>query len=590
MKHTITAKVVVLAAVFCTTITASCAAPTPERILPSATLPIATTPAPTPSAEPSVTQPAATETPTQTKPAYPTSRPSTPLPNGDVTWGTGIEIHELDGLFDNGHWSPTRDEIVFFQDPPPDSHDVVLMRFAAPDFQPQEIRAVASDVLLGMEPCGYPDLLWSRDGQRIFFSGPQGDPSQGGIEPCSIWMVERDGKNPRRYYPEQKGRAFSPVGWIDDHTIILIGYREGFHVFDLLMGKTVNWASPRYFGTTFMTRDYLVGTNGEVYFEMYALGRRDEPFDGIMEDGPDNLRYALTPPPDSTYDWTGISLHGDTIAYDAIPGTNQVLGYWTWDVVQQKDSKIVKIIYVHKLVLWDIDLNTLTTLVPYGLWGRFSPDQRTLAYLTEGPAVLDAENRPIDPHSIDQFDWSALETKGNYLQLLDRSTGSIFLSVPVASQRDFADDEFLYVGANFSQDGQFLSFITNQKIVFDPQGWPEMVQPGAGDESGSHLYVLDLKNRRLIWDQSGLPLIYNGMEYKSTVESRLAIWSPKGNQFVFLDAENNPILVNLDTGDRAQITLRTSGRPVIQWAGSGEYIAVQIPDRYSWRVGIVKIP
>ena len=75
-----------------------------------------------------------------------------------------------------------------------------------------------------------------------------------------------------------------------------------------------------------------------------------------------------------------------------------------------------------------------------------------------------------------------------------------------------------------------------------------------------------------------------------SLENRIAKWSPTSNQFVYLDAENNLILVDLETGTLTPITVRVSGRPVIKWSGSGEYIAVQIPDRYSWRVGIVKIP
>lgn len=590
MKHAIIAKGIVLAVFFCTAFASACTVPTPELIIPTVTLPLVTAPAATvtetypPTVEPSVTLPAATNTPIHRK-----TEQSAPVINGGGPWAAGLNIKEV-GQVLGGDWSPANDEIVFVADQPSDSHDVILVRAAAPDFQPQEIRAV-SPIPYGIEPCIYPGLLWSENGQQLFFSGPQENPSMGGMEPCSIWMVERDGSSPRRYYPEQKGRSFSPDGWLDDHTIILSGYREGIHIFDLLEGETVNWAMPRYYGISFTTRDFLVGTKGDVLFNMYAVGSRDEPYNAVMRDSENNMRYALTPPPDSTYEWTGQPWDGYTIAYDAIPNTNQVLGYWFQDVVHSEGEKILKIFRVQKLVLWDIDQNILSTLVPYGLWGRFSPDGSTLAYLTRGPAMVDAENRPVDPNSLEGFDPYALDEKETYLQLLDRDTGSIFLSVPVASQYDFADYDYLHVGANFSADGRFLSFITNRKIAFDDQGWPEMVQPESASEEGGHLYVLDVINRRLVWDQGDLAPIPKGEAESKSVEQRIAYWSPTRSQFFYIGAENNLILVDLDAGVSTPVTVNTSDAPGVEWSSSGDYAAIWAPaGRHSWQAGILQIP
>lgn len=587
MKHAIIAKGIVLAMFICTAFATACAAPSPKPVIPTVTLPLVTAPAATvtetypPTVEPSVTLPAATKTPTQRKTAEPT-----PATNRSGPWASGLDIKEV-GQVSGGDWSPANDEIVFVADQPSDSHDVLLVRAAAPDFQPQEIRAV-SPTPLGLEPCIYPGLLWSEDGQRLFFSGPQEHPS--GMAPCSIWMVERDGSSPRRYYPEQKGRSFSPDGWLDDHTIILSGYREGTHIFDLLKGETVNWAMPRYYGVSFTTQDYLVGTRGEALFNMYALGSRDEPFDGVMEDSENNLRYALTPPPDSTYEWTGQPRDGYTIAYDAIPDTNQVLGYWVQDIALFEGVKVKKIFLVQKLILWDIVENTLTTLVPYGIWGHFSPDHRTLAYLTRGPALVDAEYRPIDPNSIDGFDLYSLDAKETYLQLLDRDTGIIYLSVPVASQRDIADSEYWHVGANFSPDGQYVSFITNHEIAFDDRGWPEMTQPETAAKNGGHLYVLDLINRRLVWDQDGLPPVPSGDFDSGPFENRTANWSPTRSQFFYVGAENNLFLVDLDAGVSTPVTVNTSDVAGVEWSSSGDYAAVWAVVGDAWQTGILKIP
>ena len=588
MKHAIIAKGIVLAVFICTALATACGAPSPEPILPTVTIPLVTTPAAmatetsTPTIEPSVTLPLATETLTHRKTIEPT-----PATNGGGPWVAGLDIKEV-GQVLGGDWSPANDEIVFVADQPSDSHDVILVRAAAPDFQPQEIRAV-SPTPYGIEPCIYPGLLWSEDGHRLFFSGPQEHPS--GMAPCSIWMVERDGSSPRRYYPEQKGRSFSPGTWLNDHTMTISGYREGTHVFDMLKGITVNWIMPRYYGISFNIRDYLVGTKGDVLFNMYAVGSRDDPYNAVMRDSENNMRYALTPPPDSMYDWTGSSVNGYTIAYDSIPGTNQVLGYWFQDVVHSEGEKILKIFRVQKLVLWDIDQNTLSTIVPYGLWGRFSPNGNTLAYLTNGPAPLDTENRPVDPNSLEGYDPYSLDEKGTYLQLFDRDTGSIFLSIPVASQYDFADYDYLHVGANFSADGRFLSFITDRKITFDDQGWPEMSQPASTSEEGGHLYVLDVINRRLVWDQGDLAPIPKGEAESKSVEQRIANWSPTRGEFFYTDAGNNLILVDLDSGVSTPVTVNMSDAPGVEWSSSGDYAAIWAPvGRHSSQADILKIP
>ena len=409
------------------------------------------------------------------------------------------------------------------------------------------------------------------------------------MESCSIWMVEHDGRYPRIYQPEQLGRMLGPIGWIDDSTIVLSGYREGVQVVDLLTGNMVNWALPEYGGKYLFTSNYFVDTDGDVGLleKMYALGRRNGALsiDNYWVEG-NYFPFALTPPPDKTYgSWSGHS-----VLYDAIPNSNKVLGYWYSDVALFEGEEIVKMFYVRKLVLWDIDRNSLTTVVPYGVWGRFSPDQRSLAYMTYGPAPLDDKNQPVDPNGPAEINLYDLDGENPFLQLLDRATNSVFLSVPVASLDDRDKREYFHVGANFSPDGKFFAFLTDRHIAFDDEGWPEMAQTGEASKDGSHLYILDLENRRLIWDQGGLRSIDGDTETPWQLEERMPVWSPNSKLFFYFDIKENAILVDVTTGEQTPVTLKTNKLPSVQWSASGKYVAIQIRNGLHWETGFLKIP
>lgn len=596
MKRTIIQKFLVTAMLFLIFAASACTTPKQEPILPSATF---LSPAPLETSSPI---PGTTRTATLTPTVPPTdtlSEPTveikpdiltnTPAPDAEVTWAEDLDIQLRDITFIyEWAWSPTEDELVGFlaNEFTDKTLDVVLVRVAGPDFQPQQIRATAPKSLQEMDGCLYPNLLWHPNGQRIFFGGPTVNPEDAGMERCSLWMVEHDGRNPRPYHPEQSGRSLSPFGWLGDHTLLMSGYREGIRLFDLLTGKIVNWAHPSYYASdSIITRDYFVDADGDSGFtQAYALGPRHKPIEMIQTDEMGPMRYALLMP----FNDPSCDCYGHTLPFDAFPGTNKVLVYWYGERMINSDPVNFQVGAVHKLVLWDIDQGNISTLVPYAFWGQFSPDNRTLAYLTDGPASLDTENKPVDPFSINQEVEYTLRTDHAYLQLLDFNTGAVYLSVPVASLQNFDDSNLVHAAMNFSPDGRFLSFVTNRIIALNEKGWPDLIQPDSATESSSFLYVLDLKKRRIIFEQSNLTPSPQRTGHSSIIQSFLAHWSPKNDQFIYIDGQNNPILVNLETGIQRPISTCMSGTPMVKWSASGEYVAIEL--RESGKIGFLRVP
>lgn len=566
--------------------------PTMEVLLPT----ITATPNPTASAAPTKTpvptHPPAKATRKPTVTPAPKNTNDTPADDGAFTWAKGLEIHLSKERFTGWEWSPVRDEIVGFlpiQDYRKEK-DRVLLRYAAPDFQAREIRAAAPaspgpNVSPG-DPCASSNMIWSVDGQRIFFSGPVVNPTVRRMEPCSLWVVEHDGSNPRLYHPEQTGRWLTPLGWVGDHTLVLAGYREGVRLFDLLTGKVVSWAYSHAYGIYLFTRDYFVDAYGDsLVHDMYALAPRDEPIYMVQRDEFDAMRYARKPPQDYQHDCPGHNL-----LYDALPSTNTVLGYCFSEGFDDRDPKNAHLVAAHKLLLWDIDQNILITLVPYGFWGKFSPNGRVLAYLTSGQAFLDTNGKPVDPERANLEVPYTIELQNTFLQLLDLHTGAVSLSVPVVSLWDKESESFIHAGVNFSPDGRYLSFLTDREVAMDDQGWPRMVQsPSEASENGNHLYVLDLKARKIILDESGFSRVLAVPEYETTLQHLLAQWSPKSDQFIYLNSQNTLILFNLKTGSQTPLGENISGAPIlIQWSASGNYVAFDVPN--SDQTAFVKIP
>jgi hypothetical protein len=532
-------------------------------------------------------QPSATSTPFVAAASTPNSSTETPVSNGVVTWAQGINTKLMDGVYDfDGFWSPTRNEIVYHQ--VEDSQDTVLVRFAAPDFKPKEIRIPFSSPDKTFGACRFTNFIWSPDGQKIFFGGPVAHPSQYDMEKCSLWMVEHDGSSPRRYLPELSGRSLS-FGWLNDRTMVTDAYRGGMQAFDLLTGKTLNRVNFQEKGSILYTQDYLVSTDYSENIHpttVFAFGRRDKPIDLTISADELGLRYAHLPPINNyRADFTDVT----TILNGVIPGTDKVLAYWFGEKMDLTDPNKPGIIDVNKLVVWDIDGNTIMTLIPFGIYGQISPDQHTLAYLTYGPPGLDAMNKPISV--INRY-----ADAGIYLQLYNLNTHTVFMSIPgiaLPDENPLMGPASYDPGLNFSPDGHYLALLSDREIEFDQKGWPGKVQSKPVTGNQSFLYVLDLKNHKLAWSHSGLAPLPTEPEEDGTplLQAHLPVWSPKSDKFVYYDADNNINLVDLFNNTDTPLTSAVHGQPQVNWSHDGTYIAIQILDEnYNMKVAFLKVP
>lgn len=508
-------------------------------------------------------------------------RPSaTPVWNKSVTWADRLQITLADGIYEEGAWSPTRNEAVYYLIDK--TNDAILKKFAAPDFQSQEIRAPFTDPYnqdLSQWKCESDSILWTLDGNRIFFGGPPSDLS--GFLECNLWMVERDKGSPRRYMPIQNGRNYQMYGWISDHTMIISTFLGGTRVLDLLTGNERNAVHYHSMGEAFFTRDYYVANDnflGGGPSTAFALGPRFEYLSGDDQNNDAGLKYVTLPPLDSK---SGMVWN---YASDFLPGTNKVLVDLAAQMVKENGGKIVDIKFIQKLILWDIDNQTTATVVPYATCGRFSPDHRLLAYLTVGPAKLDEKNRPVE--SVNN------EVEGvQYLQLMDMGTREVSLSVPITTLMDFDSSNYYHPGMNFSPNGRYLALMTDRELVFDQTGWPEMHQAEQTGSNSRYLYILDLQNHKLVWHQSGLARDLE-VDIVSPLEFHLPIWSPKGDKFTYLDSENNIVLTDLIKGSNISITQKLSGLPVVKWSHDGAYLSIQLSseDGYGKKIAFLHVP
>jgi Tol biopolymer transport system component len=159
---------------------------------------------------------------------------------------------------------------------------------------------------------------------------------------------------------------------------------------------------------------------------------------------------------------------------DWINASNQML-VLTWDVdVNLSSVEVLHDTPVTDLQIWDVDSDTLTKVIPGGIWGRISPDRRYLVYLQP------SSNFPT-------------------LQLLDRNSGQVIFAQPAFAEFTRFSGE-VDAFASFSPDGRFLTYFDSgtNLVIFDL-------------ESGKSLSTFQAKPVTPIWSPSGTQLVYEDM-------------------------------------------------------------------------------
>jgi hypothetical protein len=226
--------------------------------------------------------------------------------------------------------------------------------------------------------------------------------------------------------------------------------------------------------------------------------------------------------------------------------TNQILVFWGYF------SEELKLQGTH-LLLWNVDTDAIRLLAPNGIGGKFSPDGQTLAYLTFGPAQLDANAKPVE--------YMPDRAQQPYLQLMTMSSGQVVVSLPAVSSEDWNDSTgtHQHLQVEFSPDSRYLAFLTPGVVRTDDQGRPVSV----AEEYGKvYLNLLDVQSRQLLWSALA-------------GEETMLSWSPTGQYLVFRDPDQNLQLLDASALAVTAITLENGELATDPaWSFDGRYLSL----------------
>jgi Tol biopolymer transport system component len=402
-------------------------------------------------------------------------------------------------------------------------------------------------------------LIWSPDGHDIFYGVSRSGTMFDG-EYSRIWSSARDGSDPHPLFPDSLDRPFrflQFLGWMDPHTIVYSGYAGGGHSDieeynilknDVLVSDTVQGSQKpihsgyipvvscaRFCTTCVVTSSF---TASQSFYETYYTCQSDQ----------GHARPFLRP---ETYEPTI-----DTLFQDWQAGTNNML------ILAQGEISDTP---VSRLLLWNVDTDKVTSLAPGGLFGKFSPNGKLLAYITSGPsdhyAEKNPQNLPVDP---------IVSGDKHYLQIMNINTRQMIMRVLVkahvmntalsVSGWDTTEPDEL----SFSPDGRYISFVTDGSITLKDAHFPTEVS--IADTSTVYLNILDLQEEKLA---QSLPLEGYG---KYTYPNLL--WAPTSRKFVYQDASENWQLFELSNNTIFPIT-QSNGDQLISpaWSYDGSYLS-----------------
>jgi len=417
------------------------------------------------------------QSPTPTRMA--TARPTqTSDETGTVIWSDNPdEVAVLDGISYENHspWSPTADDFLFFS--PRDEKAAFLQIASAPNFQP-----ISLTLTLDSD-----DLIWMPDGEKFLCSCWLAD-----TEYTRLWSFDRSGKSE---WLEGGIMHYLWFGdWVDSQHLGIHLYSGGghidFRVLDRMSGKFETWGAVVQ-GSIYPSQNgYVAATNIELGYDPRVLVISSRFPQHTISD------YALSSgnvqllPIFEDKSWIELSTFDDWR-----PNTDQMLVFWgNIDPAASEPN-------AYHLLVWDVAANTLGMIAPNGIGGKFSPDGRLLAYLTNGPATLDEASRPL-PHPIP----AASDGAGSYLQVMELDSGQVRLSLPTFSQWDSYDLVFRahsYLQGGFSPDSRYLAFLTPGPLKLDAGGWPVGVD--VSQKAQVRINVLDWKARKMIWSDTSSP-------------------------------------------------------------------------------------
>lgn len=468
----------------------------------------------------------------QTQPAATRTLRPTNTPRPEISWSDAFPITTLQGI--GGKWSPTENVFLYWWS---ERDKNGLYTAAGPEFQPQ---ALVRDEAFG-------DFLWSPDGKSILY---EADTLQLGAR---IFFMDANGENTKIIKSKAAGGNYLWLkGWLDQEHLIFSSYWGGGHesiaVVNIRTEEAAKVSALIHGGDLFPAQNgFIPATTTIAVPDVHQLLVISEKLpsttlgDGELIGGnvavlPENQSVPRQDTSSTFQDW--------------MPDSSQILVSWahfdihTWDILDRD------------LILWDVERQSLRLIAPDGRSGKFSPDGKLLAYLTEGPAQLSEDRTP------QKREQNTTDNTGDHIQLLDMASGKVLMSLPVSTEDD--NDLFDPQGsttskAQFSPDGRYLAFFSPGEVQVDSNGWPFQVE--SPDTSQTRLNVLDLLEKKLVWSAA------------SSAQAGFS-WSPTSRLLIFQNNTFNWQLFDLMYMQLTSITTRFGkyvGEP--GWSFDGQYLS-----------------
>jgi hypothetical protein len=379
------------------------------------------------------------------------------------------------------------------------------------------------------------------------------------------WVVDREGQNPVQFGKES-GRMFSWEGWLGPAIAVTFSYSGGGHfglsLIDIHSQKDL--ASGAFYGVNYeIGKDYVaIDGDSETKIPLAVVLGKNLP---VLNDtsGMDNRPFGnirlfpLNTPNDPN--------ERVSVCFEQwLPGSNRMLvnlnRYYSYEKVSSA------------LYWWDVDQNKSSKAAENALGGKISPDGKTLAYVTMQPNLTaDALTFPFPQQE---------GTIYSYLYLQDVTTKQVFLGgIPIKASEYMDDACGTYYVWNptpqiaFSPGGRYLAIQTGQKLILNGNGTLAINQDG---EKGDYLYLLDLRNKQVVWSASG---------------AELPPWSPDGKDFLVQGADKNWTLINVETLHEMPVT-RVPMDAKISWSFDGSYFLMNPYNAFQddqW-IAIIKTP
>jgi Tol biopolymer transport system component len=522
-------------------------------VLPSATnTPYAATIAPTPVKSTPTWAPTAQPTVVSETSVQPATVTPPPLP--PIIWSEQVEVMSVLPAADL-RWSPVVNELLVTTCPVEEIEmglDAPLIYVAAaPDFDPVDFTPgdfACNPLIVGAGP----SLSWSPDGQHMLFTGHYRGQAVS-YEVTYLWQIARQSRHGQSL-PGVVGRWLRLAGWMDGRTAVYSSYVGGGHreivILNVHTGEKIAETTVHVGGVNYVNTHYVATDNGAGYDFFISAA--------VLS------REAITPNSEQAIEmWgphlkhlsseTGLSGFTSDLSFnsryvDWLPDSNKML-VLTWPA----DVELWQVDLLHdpsvtQLQVWDVETDVLTLLIPNAIDGRFSPDRRHLAYITPS-------------------------RHGPWFHLLDRVTGEIGLSLPVAATvsgySTLVDNPF-----SFSPDGRYFTFFTPGPLELNQDSRPVgMLAQAQGPEM---MHVLDTESGEVI--------------FAIEVSDMLPVWSPGSSHFLIRDRADNLMLAEVAPRQLTPLVTQSAlhiRKP--QWSHDGRYLSVSAvePDNNQTVVGFV---